>query len=70
VADAAHAVHPGTRPDSYRRHPPEETVLYRAVATHWQAFEERAEELGGLPRFVTEEVEEYLRCGIPEHGLL
>jgi hypothetical protein len=52
----------------YERHRPEETVLYRVVATHWACFRERVEEVGPLPRFVVKEIEEYLRCGILEHG--
>jgi hypothetical protein len=43
-------------------------VLYRTIEAHWPAFRERAEEAGGLPRFVVREVEEYLRCGLLEHG--
>jgi len=43
-------------------------VLYRTIETHWPSFRERAEEAGGLPRFVEREVEEYLRCGRLEHG--
>lgn len=54
----------------YERHRPEETVLYRTVEAHWPAFRERAEEAGGLPRFVVREVEEYLRCGLLEHGFV
>ncbi len=45
-------------------------MLYQAVAEHWPAFLEQAEEHGGLPRFVVREFEEYLRCGRPEHGCL
>jgi hypothetical protein len=45
-------------------------VLYETVAEHWPAFRERAEEAGGLPRFVEREVEEYLDCGILERGCL
>jgi hypothetical protein len=52
----------------YKRHRPEETVLYRVVAAHWACFRERVEEVGPLPRFVVKEIEEYLRCGILEHG--
>jgi len=43
----------------YERHQPEKTVLYQVVAEHWPAFLERAEEMGGLPRFVEREVEEF-----------
>ncbi|MBE7484258.1 MAG: transposase zinc-binding domain-containing protein [Polyangiaceae bacterium] len=45
-------------------------MLYQTVAEHWPAFLERAEEHGGLPRFVVKEFEEYLRCGRLEHGCL
>lgn len=45
-------------------------MLYQTVAEHWPAFVERAEEHGGLPRFVVKEFEEYLRCGRLEHGCL
>jgi hypothetical protein len=43
-------------------------VLYRTVQQHWATFRERAEENGPLPRFVTDEFEAYLRCGILAHG--
>ena len=52
----------------YERHRPELTVLYRVVEQHWPAFQERAAESGGLPRFVVREVDEYLRCGRLEYG--
>ncbi|MCC6214734.1 MAG: transposase [Polyangiaceae bacterium] len=64
VAHAAHAAR------EHERHRPEETVLYQVIEEHWGEFVERAEEHGGLPRFVLTEVEEYLRCGRLEHGLL
>lgn len=59
-----------TRADGYARRAPEETLLYRVVREHWPTFRELAEERGGLPDFVTREFEEYLRCGILEHGLV
>jgi hypothetical protein len=37
---------------------PEDTVLYRAVRSHWDAFRERMEAIGSLPRFVVREVED------------
>jgi len=40
------------------------------VRAHWPAFLERAEEAGGLPRFVVREVEAYLECGLLAHGLV
>jgi hypothetical protein len=72
VGHAARALHhhATARPDGYRRHRPEETVLYQTVAEHWPAFRERAQDAGGLPKFVTAEVDAYLRCGILEYGCL
>ena len=57
------------RRDGYARRRPETTDLYRVVAEHWPAFRDRADEQGGLPRFVEKEFEEYLSCGILERGL-
>ena len=58
------------RADGYARREPEATLLHRLVQEHWPAFLERAEEQGGLPRFVVRDFEEYLRCGVLEHGLV
>ena len=56
---------------SYERRRPEETVLYRAVEAHLEAFLAQAtEEGGGLPSFVTRELRGYLRCGRLEHGMV
>lgn len=62
--------HQAHSPLRSERRRPEETVLYRVVQAHWDEFRERAEEGGGLPMFVTKEVDEYLTCGILEHGFL
>ncbi len=63
--------HPRAAGDAaFRRHEPEHTALYQVVEAHWDAFLERAEEVGGLPKFVVREFEEYLRCGRLEHGCL
>ncbi|MBX3131744.1 MAG: hypothetical protein KF718_33815 [Polyangiaceae bacterium] len=52
-----HPAHAFPEPDRSRfRHRPESTVLYQAVAEYWPAFLERAEEHGGLPRFVVQEL--------------
>lgn len=59
-----------TRADGYARREPEATLLYRLVREHWPLFLERAEAHGGLPRFVVRDFEEYLRCGVLEHGLV
>jgi hypothetical protein len=58
------------RADGYARREPEATLLYRLVREHWPVFLERAEEQGGLPRFVVRDFEAYLRCGVLEHGLV
>jgi len=60
----------GCHTKAYRRRRPEETVLYQTVEAHWPEFRERAEEAGGLPRFVVREFEQYLQCGRLEHGCL
>jgi len=57
------------RADGYERRRPEDTLLHRVVREHWPAFLARAEEEGGLPRFVVRELDESLRCGIGEHGV-
>lgn len=60
----------GARSDGYERRRPEETVLYQLVREHWPRFLERAEEAGGVPRFVARELEAYLECGLLEHGFV
>jgi hypothetical protein len=40
------------------------------VSEHWPRFRERAEAQGGSPKFVDEEFDAYLRCGILEYGLV
>ena len=77
VAHLAHARHPKQpharsvdRADGYFRHRPEESALYQTIAEHWPAFRGRAEEAGGLPKFIVREVEDYLCCGILERGCL
>ena len=58
---------------TYQRRQPEQTVLYRAIATHLPTFLARtaAEDgTGGWPAFVRREFEAYLTCGRLEHGLL
>ena len=60
-----------TPPASYQRHRPEETPLYRIVATYYPRFVERLNaEDGLLPAFVKQEFDDYLKCGLLEHGFL
>ena len=68
VAHSTHARAP--RADGYARRRPEDTVLHRVLRARWPAFLERAEEAGGLPKFVVREFEEYLTCGLLERGLV
>jgi len=58
------------RADGYARRRPEDTLLYALVREHWPRLLERAEEQGGLPRFVVRDFDEYLRCGRLEHGVV
>ena len=70
VLHRAHAARPSLGAGGYVRRRPEETALYRCVERHGPAFRKRAEEQGGLPKFVVREVEEYLSCGRLAHGCL
>ena len=59
--------------DSYRyeRHRPEETPLYNIVETYYPEFLARLEAEGGsLPQFAKQEFDDYLKCGLLEHGFL
>jgi hypothetical protein len=47
---------------------PQQTLLHQTLSAHWPAFKRRAEAHGGLPDFVVGEVEDYLQCGLFEHG--
>jgi len=56
---------------SYQRHRPERTVLYSIISGHYPRFVQEIEGSGGhLPQFVRQEFEEYLKCGLGEHGFL
>lgn len=56
---------------TYKRHRPEETVLYRAVETYWPLFVKEQARVGKkLPLFIHREFEEFLKCGLPEHGFV
>lgn len=55
----------------YQRHRPETTVLYRIVEQNWPKLEALlASRDQGLPVYVREEFEGYLRCGRLEHGFM
>lgn len=56
---------------TYRRHRPEQTSLYSIVSEHYTQFVQAIEQTGdGLPGFVRQEFEDYLKCGLLEHGFL
>jgi hypothetical protein len=56
---------------AYRRHRPEQTVLYAVIAEHYPRFLQAIEASGGhLPAFMRQEFEAYLECGLLEHGFL
>ena len=58
-------------PPGYSRHRPEATLLYQIVAEHYPRFRERrAAEGRALPRYVEDEFDAYLKCGLLEHGFL
>jgi ribosomal protein S27E len=45
--------------------------LYSIINQHYPRFIEKIERSGGhLPRFVRQEFEDYLKCGLLEHGFL
>jgi len=55
----------------YQRHRPEKTLLYRIVDEYYPAFKAHLAAQGrGLPGYVEQEFEDYLRCGRLEYGFL
>ena len=58
-------------PAAYVRHRPETTLLYQIVHEYWPEFQaELASHGKHLPAYVTKEFDEFLKCGILEHGFL
>jgi hypothetical protein len=73
VLSAVGMARPCPAAPTYQRRQPEQTVLYRTIATHLPTFLARTAEedgTGGWPAFVRREFEAYLKCGRLEHGLL
>jgi hypothetical protein len=55
----------------YRPRDAEHTVLHAVIREHLETFVREARERGdgcGVPRFVEEELREFLTCGILAHG--
>jgi ribosomal protein S27E len=62
---------PTTNAPGYYRHQPEQTELYSVIAKHYPRFVDEIERSGGyLPKFVRQDFEDYLKCGLLEHGFL
>jgi len=56
---------------AYQRHRPEQTALFSIVAEHYPRFVQEIERSGGyIPSFIRQEFEDYLQCGLLEHGFL
>ena len=55
----------------YKRHRPEQTLLYQIIERHYPKFRDVMAMQGKtLPRYVQQEFDEYLKCGRLEHGFL
>ena len=53
----------------YQHHRPEQTLLYQIVDEYYPAFAALMAEQGReLPGYVQREFEEFLKCGLLEHG--
>ena len=56
---------------TYKRHRPEQTLLYRIIERHYPAFKAVMSAQGNpLPAHVQQEFDEYLKCSWLEHGFL
>ena len=63
---------PDGAPVHYERHRPEQTTLYCLVQQHAASFIAHTEASTGaeLPRFIKDEFDAFLDCGIPARGFL
>lgn len=65
------APYPIAAAPTYHRHRPEQTAPYSIINQHCPRFIQEIERSGGhLPGFVRQEFEDYLKCGLLEHGFL
>ena len=61
----------GCAATEYRPRSPEQTVLYKAMANHIETFFAMVDSEGkNLPKYVRQEFDAYLRCGIHAYGFL
>jgi hypothetical protein len=55
----------------YERHQPEKTLLYQIIKEYYPQFLTHMERQGrSLPLYVRREFDDYLECGLLEHGFL
>ena len=55
----------------YQRHHPENNLVYRTVQTYWPLFLQEQKKVGKtFPHFIHDELEDFLKCGIPEYGFI
>lgn len=65
------ALQPGLPRSRYQRHQPENTAFYPIVEQNVPALREALQQHeASLPGFVLAEFEDYLRCGLLEHGFI
>jgi hypothetical protein len=58
-------------PPPYEARRPTDSILYQTLAGHLATFiDERERELCLVPKYVRDELEAYLRCGIHHYGFL
>jgi hypothetical protein len=56
---------------TYKRHQPEDTLLFKLIKEYYPLFENHLKEKGRtLPIHVKDEFEDYLKCGLLEYGFL
>ena len=58
--------------ERYKRRKPEADLFYRTIKTYWPKFIEEQQRVisHNIPKFVKNEFENYLSCGIPENGFV
>ena len=55
----------------YERRRPENTLFYQIIQEHWPRFKQELERQGkSLPTYVCREFDNYLKCGLLQHGFL
>ena len=72
MGDVGDGFLPSRRCTVYQKRKPEKSILYRVIQEHLLTFYEevsqQSSERCGLPRYVKDEFEGYLKCGLLQHG--